>query len=75
MTGRYGPITLYSRLTGTRSVREGAILIIEDRSAGYLTGTLSDLTLQHTNHTVLVEGPEIMIRPVAIRRLVAGGSQ
>jgi hypothetical protein len=75
MTGRYGPITLYSRLTGTRSVREGAILIIEDRSAGYLTGTLSDLTLQHTNHTVLVEGPEVMVRPVTTRRLVAGGSR
>jgi hypothetical protein len=32
-----------------------------------------DLTLQHTNHTVLVEGPEIMIRPVGARRAVAGG--
>jgi hypothetical protein len=32
-----------------------------------------DLTLQHTNHTVLVEGPEIMIRPVGTRRVVVGG--
>jgi hypothetical protein len=32
-----------------------------------------DLTCQHKNQTLLVEGPEIMIRPVATRRLVAGG--
>src|SRR5690606_25560357 len=32
------------------------------------------LTLQHTNREVLVEGPEITIRPVGTRRLVAGGS-
>ena len=31
-----------------------------------------DLTHQHTNHTVLVEGPEIMIRPVGFRRPVVG---
>jgi hypothetical protein len=37
--------------------------------------TVVDLTLQHTNHTVLVEGPEIMIRPVGTRRLVAGGAR
>ena len=36
--------------------------------------TVVDLTLQHTNHTVLVEGPAIMIRPVGTRRLVVGGS-
>jgi hypothetical protein len=36
-------------------------------------GTLVDLTCQHTSHTVLVEGPEIMISPVGTRRLVAGG--
>jgi hypothetical protein len=54
MTGRYGPITLYSRLTGTRSVREGAILIIEDRSAGYLTGTLSGASTALCVSTVLV---------------------
>ena len=29
----------------------------------------SGLTLQHTNRTVQVEGPEIMIRPVGTRRL------
>jgi hypothetical protein len=34
-----------------------------------------DLTHQHKNHTVLVEGPEIMIRPVGTRRLVAGGTR
>ena len=34
-----------------------------------------DLTHQHKNHTVLVEGPEIMIRPVGTRRLVAGGAR
>jgi hypothetical protein len=34
-----------------------------------------DLTLQHTNHIVLVEGPEITVRPVGTRRLVAGGSR
>src|SRR6476661_1944769 len=27
-----------------------------------------DLTLQHTNHPVLVEGPEITVRPVGTRR-------
>jgi hypothetical protein len=27
------------------------------------------------NHTVLVEGPEISVRPVGTRRLVAGGSR
>jgi len=32
-----------------------------------------DLTHQHTNHTVLVEGPEITIRPVGARRPVVGG--
>jgi hypothetical protein len=31
-----------------------------------------DLTHQHTNHTVLVKGPEIMIRPVGTR-MVTGG--
>jgi hypothetical protein len=30
------------------------------------------LTHQHTNHTVLVEGPEIMIRPVGSRRPMVG---
>jgi hypothetical protein len=35
--------------------------------------TMVDPTCQHTNHTVLVEGPEIMIRPVGTRRLMAGG--
>jgi len=33
------------------------------------------LTWQHTNHTVLVEGLEITIRPVSTRRLMAGGSR
>jgi hypothetical protein len=37
--------------------------------------TAVELTLQHTNHTVLVEGPEITVRPVGTRRLVAGGSR
>jgi hypothetical protein len=37
--------------------------------------TVVDLTLQHTNHPVLVEGPEIMIRPVGTRRPVTGGSR
>jgi hypothetical protein len=27
-----------------------------------------DLTCQHTNQTLLVEGPEIKIRPVGVRR-------
>jgi hypothetical protein len=31
-----------------------------------------DLTCQHTNHTVLVEGPEITIRPVGTRRVTGG---
>lgn len=31
-----------------------------------------DLTPQYTNRTVLVEGPEIRIRPVGARRVVAG---
>jgi hypothetical protein len=34
-----------------------------------------DLTCQHKNHTLLVEGPEITVRPVGTRRLVAGGSR
>jgi hypothetical protein len=34
-----------------------------------------DPTCQHTNHTVLVEGPEILVRPVGNRRLVAGGGR
>jgi len=33
-----------------------------------------DLTCKHTNHKVLVEGPEITIRPVGARR-VTGGSR
>ncbi|WP_301325581.1 recombinase family protein [Lentzea flava] len=35
--------------------------------------SLVGLTHQHTNRSVLVEGPEITIRPVGTRRLVAGG--
>ncbi len=35
--------------------------------------TMVDLTCQHKNHTLLVEGPEIMIRPVGTRRLMPGG--
>jgi hypothetical protein len=31
-----------------------------------------DLTCQHTNHTVLIEGPQITIRPVGTRRLSVG---
>jgi hypothetical protein len=31
-----------------------------------------DLTLQHKNHTLLVEGPEIMIRLVGTRRVTDG---
>jgi hypothetical protein len=34
--------------------------------------TVVDLTCQHKNHTVLVEGPEITIRPVGTRRVTAG---
>lgn len=34
-----------------------------------------DLTHQHTNREVLVEVPEIRIRPVGTRRVVAGGSR
>lgn len=37
--------------------------------------TVVGLTLQHTNREVLVEGPEITIRPVGTRRLMAGGSR
>ena len=36
---------------------------------GFAKGTMVDLTRQHTNHEVLVEGPEITIRPVGTRRL------
>lgn len=32
-----------------------------------------DLTCQHKNREVLVEGPEITVRPVGTRRLAAGG--
>jgi hypothetical protein len=31
-----------------------------------------DLTCQHKNHPLLVEGPEITIRPVGTRRVTAG---
>lgn len=31
-----------------------------------------DLTLQHTNRTVLVQGPEITIRPLGTRRVTGG---
>jgi hypothetical protein len=42
----------------------------------YLLGTVAvGQTHQHTNRSVLVEGPEITIRPVGIRRLAAGGSR
>ena len=34
-----------------------------------------DLTCQHKNQTLLVEGLEITVRPVGTRRPVAGGSQ
>ena len=37
-------------------------------------GTVVDLTCQHKNHTLLVEGPEIPIRPVGTRRVTASGS-
>ncbi len=33
------------------------------------------LTNRHANRDVMVSGPEIMIRPVGTRRLVAGGSR
>ena len=35
-------------------------------------GFMVDLTCQHTNQTLLVEGPEITIRPVGTRRVMAG---
>lgn len=34
--------------------------------------TVVDLTCQRKNHTLLVEGPEITVRPVGTRR-VSGG--
>ena len=37
-------------------------------------GRIVDLTCQHKNQTLLVEGPEVMIRPVGTRR-VTGGSR
>ncbi len=39
------------------------------------SNTVVDLTLQHTNHAVLVEEPAISIRPVGTRRRVAGSSR
>ena len=33
-----------------------------------------DLTSQHKNQTLLVEGPEVTIRPVGTRRVVPDGS-
>ena len=33
-----------------------------------------DLTCQHKNHTLLIEGPEITIRPVGTPRVMTGGS-
>ena len=49
--------------------RQVALLFGISKSAA---GRVVDLTHQHTNHTVLVEGPEIMIRPVGSRRPVVG---
>lgn len=43
-----------------------------DDRFGYLSGVLG-LTLQYTNRGVLVEGPEIVIRPVRARRPVVDG--
>jgi hypothetical protein len=34
--------------------------------------TVVDLKCQHKNHTLLVEGPEITVRPVGTRRVTAG---
>jgi hypothetical protein len=45
------------------------------RARGSSKAVMVDLTCQHTNHTVLVEGPEISVRPVGSRRLGAGGSR
>ena len=33
-----------------------------------------DLTHQHTNHSLLVEDPEITVRPVGYRRPVVGAA-
>jgi hypothetical protein len=41
-------------------------------AAANLATRLLDLTCQHKNHTVLVEGPEITIKPVGTRRVSAG---
>jgi hypothetical protein len=54
--------------------RSAELLAALRRTFPRWNGTLG-LTLQHTNRDVLVEGPEIMIRPVGTRRLVAGGSR
>jgi hypothetical protein len=48
---------LASALTGHQSASKAAMV---------------DLTCQHTNHTLLVEGPEITIRPVGTRRVTDG---
>jgi hypothetical protein len=34
--------------------------------------TVVDLTCQHKNQTLLVEGPEIRVRPVGTRRVARG---
>ena len=40
--------------------------------SGPSTRDFVDLSCQHKNHTVLVEGPEITVRPVGTRRVTGG---
>jgi hypothetical protein len=53
------------------------IMVCGSRSDTVITTSRSsrtgvDLTCQHTNRTVLVEGPEITVRPVGTRRVTGG---
>lgn len=60
----------------TNSQRTGAwVTWPYTRTQFVLVDECVGLTHQHTNRSVLVEGPEITIRPVGTRRLVAGDSR
>jgi hypothetical protein len=55
------------------ATREGTRTPEKYKRRGQRPGYSSvDLTCQHKNHTLLVEGPEIEIRPVGTRRVTAG---
>ncbi len=59
--------------SGSKTIPWTKIAII-DLEESVVAVNAVDLTCQHKNQTLLVEGPEIKIRPVGNRR-VTGGSR